>query len=98
MVFGVLHVTGKDPVIERVQSSGSHLKWPVSSLSPVGGIALERSQEKHHGAVLVYEDLRSPIGTHTSLRIFPASSNASHIKVRRPTRSCESYHEPIVLF
>ena len=83
MVFGVLHVKGKDPVIEIVQSSGSHLKWPVSSLSPVGGIVQNTPQVKHHGAVLLYQDLGSPVDTHT-FRVFPTSSNASHIKVRRP--------------
>ena len=81
MVFGVLHITGSQPVIERVQYSGSHLRWPVSSLSPVGGTVILDGQQVHHGAVLVYEDLWST-EDRLAFRIYLALSCSSWRKVR----------------
>ena len=90
MVFGVLHVKGKDPIIERVQSSGSHLKWPVSSLSPVGAVKLRSQQEEgYHGAVLVYQDLRGSSNGHT-FRIFLTLNYSSWLDVRK--KSLDPYY------
>ena len=85
MVFGVLHVKGKHPVIERVQSSGSHLKWPVSSLSPVGAIKRREQQDEYHGVVFVYKDLGSSRDTHT-FRIYLSLNCISWIQVRMALR------------
>ncbi|KAJ7995138.1 hypothetical protein DPEC_G00241450 [Dallia pectoralis] len=57
MSFSVLHMKGCHPVIEpSADHSGSHVKWHVSSLSPVGPIVQSKQPVEHHGVVLVYKE------------------------------------------
>ena len=55
--FSVLHVKDRHASIEStVDFTASHVKWRVSSLSPVGVIIPSSQQGTHHGAVLVYKE------------------------------------------
>ncbi|KAM8902806.1 uncharacterized protein AB9W97_007289 isoform 2-T2 [Spinachia spinachia] len=53
--FSVLHMKDSRPLIEpTVDHSGSHVKWNVTSLSPVGPIIPTSHAVERHGVVLVY--------------------------------------------
>uniref|UniRef100_A0A3P8Z8S8 FIIND domain-containing protein n=1 Tax=Esox lucius TaxID=8010 RepID=A0A3P8Z8S8_ESOLU len=79
MTFSVLHMKGRHPVIEpSVDHSGSHVKWRVSSLSPVGPIVPSSQPVEHHGVVLVYKELAR--SNSYSFRIYLATNNSSDIK------------------
>ena len=81
-VFGVLHITGKAPVIERpVEVSGSHVTWSVSSLSPLAAIVQMIFGKTCHAAVLLYRDLSNHDEV-LDLRCYLAPNNPSHLKVR----------------
>lgn len=84
MTFSVLHIKNNRPVIEpTVDHSGSHVKWCVSSLSPVGPIVQTSQSVEHHGVVLVYKMLGNNGDTSSySFRIYLATNNSSDIKVR----------------
>ncbi|XP_030236034.1 uncharacterized protein LOC115560685 [Gadus morhua] len=77
--ISVLHVKDRHADIEpTVDFTASHVKWRVSSLSPVGPIIPSRQHAKHHGAVLVYkqQDHLEQFCFH----VFLAPNNKSEIK------------------
>ncbi|CAB1347798.1 unnamed protein product [Coregonus sp. 'balchen'] len=79
MTFSVLHMKDSCPVIEpSVDHSCSHVKWRVSSLSPVGPIVQSSKPVEHHGVVLVYKELA--LNNSYSFRIYLATNNSSDIK------------------
>ncbi|KAM9441953.1 uncharacterized protein ACWYII_014239 isoform 2-T2 [Salvelinus alpinus] len=79
MTFSVLHMKDSCPVIEpSVDHSGSHVKWRVSSLSPVGPIVQSSKSVEHHGVVLVFKELA--LNNSYSFRIYLATNNSSDIK------------------
>uniref|UniRef100_A0A3Q4GKE6 Si:dkeyp-97b10.3 n=1 Tax=Neolamprologus brichardi TaxID=32507 RepID=A0A3Q4GKE6_NEOBR len=91
--FTVLHIKGNRPVIEpTVDHSGSHVKWNVTSLSPVGPIIQTSQAVEHHGVVLVYKQL-TPDNNSYSFHVYLGTNSASDIKVsgvfqkRSPTSS-----------
>ena len=80
--FSVLHVKEQHGNIESIVGfTASHVKWRVSSLSPVGPVIPSSLQVKHHGAVLVYkeQDHQEQFCFH----VFLASNNDSEIKVTK---------------
>lgn len=97
MTFSVLHIKDSQPVIEpSVDHSGSHVRWRVSSLSPVGPIVQTSQPVEHHGVVLVYRErgLKS-----YSFRIYLATNNSSDIKdigkeVRCSNRKFQKVEKP----
>lgn len=81
MVFSVLHIKDNRPLIEpTVDHSGSHVKWNVTSLSPVGPIIQTSQSVEHHGVVLVYKQLGSDDNSY-SFHIYLATNSSSDIKV-----------------
>uniref|UniRef100_A0A667YE67 Si:dkeyp-97b10.3 n=1 Tax=Myripristis murdjan TaxID=586833 RepID=A0A667YE67_9TELE len=82
MTFSVLHIKNNRPVIEpTADHSGSHVKWCVSSLSPVGPIVQTSQSVEHHGVVLVYKMLgNNDDNSSYSFRIYLATNNSSDIK------------------
>ncbi|XP_030071530.1 uncharacterized protein LOC115478369 [Microcaecilia unicolor] len=79
LTFKVLHIKGKDTEIEpSVDYSPTHVKWLVTSLSPVGPIMQDSESVCHHGAVLLYK----VIDNHPSLsfRVYVTINNDSFIK------------------
>lgn len=85
--FSVLHVKGSLPLIEpSVDHSGSHVRWRVTSLSPVGPIIKTCEPIEHHGAVLVYKQLGH--NNTFSFRVYLASNNSSDIKVMKELCVC----------
>uniref|UniRef100_UPI0037E7212E uncharacterized protein isoform X2 n=1 Tax=Semicossyphus pulcher TaxID=241346 RepID=UPI0037E7212E len=80
MTFSVLHIKDNRPLIEpTVDHSGSHVKWNVSSLSPVGPIIQTTQSVEHHGVVLVYKQLGGDNNNY-SFHVYLATNNASDIK------------------
>ncbi|CAK6963478.1 uncharacterized protein si:dkeyp-97b10.3 [Scomber scombrus] len=82
MTFSVLHIKDNRPVIEpTMDHSGSHVKWRVSSLSPVGPIIQTNQSVEHHGVVLIYKQLGSDISNNNySFHIYLATNSSSDIK------------------
>ncbi|TKS80943.1 hypothetical protein D9C73_015047 [Collichthys lucidus] len=79
MTFSVLHIKDNRPLIEpTVDHSGSHVKWNVTSLSPVGPIIQTTQSVEHHGVVLVYKQLGSDDNNY-SFHIYLATNSASDI-------------------
>jgi len=81
MAFKVLHVKGEGAAIEpSADYSASHVKWLVSSLSPVGPLIQSPEPVQYHGAVILYK----VVDEHPSLsfRVYVATNNDSFIKVR----------------
>ncbi|XP_009693398.1 PREDICTED: caspase recruitment domain-containing protein 8, partial [Cariama cristata] len=79
MAFKVLHIKGKDAAIEpSADYSASHVKWLVSSLSPVGPLIQSQEPVQYHGAVILYK----VVDGHPSLsfRVYVATNNDSFIK------------------
>ncbi|XP_038602695.1 caspase recruitment domain-containing protein 8 isoform X1 [Tachyglossus aculeatus] len=79
MTFKVLHIKGSGAAIEpTVDHSTTHVKWNVSSLSPVGPVIQSADTVFHHGAVILYK----VIDNHPSLsfRVYVATNNDSFIK------------------
>ncbi|XP_034557226.1 uncharacterized protein si:dkeyp-97b10.3 isoform X2 [Notolabrus celidotus] len=80
MTFSVLHIKDNRPLIEpTVDHSGSHVKWNVSSLSPVGPIIQTTQSVEHHGVVLVYKQLGNDHSSY-SFHVYLATNSASDIK------------------
>ncbi|GAA6225808.1 uncharacterized protein si:dkeyp-97b10.3 isoform X2 [Lates japonicus] len=80
MTFSVLHIKDNRPLIEpTVDHSGSHVKWNVSSLSPVGPIIQTRQPVEHHGVVLVYKQLGCDNNNY-SFHVYLATNSSSDIK------------------
>ena len=81
MTFSVLHIKDNRPVIEpTMDHSGSHVKWRVSSLSPVGPIIQTNQSVEHHGVVLIYKQQGSGNNNY-SFHIYLATNSSSDIKV-----------------
>ena len=81
MTFSVLHIKDNRPLIEpTVDHSGSHVKWNVTSLSPVGPIIQTSQSVEHHGVALVYKQLSSD--NNYSFHVYLATNSHSDIKVR----------------
>nr|XP_046245232.1 uncharacterized protein si:dkeyp-97b10.3 isoform X1 [Scatophagus argus] len=80
MTFSVLHMKDNRPLIEpTVDHSGSHVKWNVTSLSPVGPIIQTNQSVEHHGVVLVYKQLGSDNNNY-SFHVYLATNSSSDIK------------------
>ncbi|XP_043114781.1 NACHT, LRR and PYD domains-containing protein 1a allele 5 isoform X3 [Puntigrus tetrazona] len=84
--FGVLHVKNSRGQIEpSADHSGSHVKWSVSSLSPVGPIVQTSKSAEHHGVVQVFKEVGQE--NSFSFRVYLAGNNCSDIKdIRRAVR------------
>lgn len=81
LAFRVLHIKSEGPAIEpSADYSASHVKWLVSSLSPVGPLIQSLEPVQYHGAVILYK----AVDEHPSLsfRVYVATNNDSFIKVR----------------
>ncbi|KAF6725818.1 NACHT, LRR and PYD domains-containing protein 1 [Oryzias melastigma] len=91
MTFGVLHIKGKRPCIEpTVDHSGSHVKWNVTSLSPVGPIIRTTQPVDRHGVVLVYKQLGSSPHNY-SFHIYLAANSTSDIKdISKQVQACKN--------
>ncbi|XP_019358766.1 PREDICTED: uncharacterized protein LOC109287933 [Gavialis gangeticus] len=79
MTFNVLHIKSTGPAIEpSVDHSSTHIKWHVSSLSPVGPVIQTQEPVYYHGAVILYK----VVDNHPSLsfRVYIATNNESFIK------------------
>ncbi|XP_059587073.1 caspase recruitment domain-containing protein 8 isoform X3 [Alligator mississippiensis] len=79
MTFKVLHIKSTGPSIEpSVDHSSTHIKWHVSSLSPVGPVIQTQEPVDYHGAVILYK----VVDNHPSLsfRVYIATNNESFIK------------------
>ncbi|XP_030351119.1 NACHT, LRR and PYD domains-containing protein 1a-like isoform X3 [Strigops habroptila] len=79
MAFKVLHIKGEGAAIEpSADYSASHVKWLVSSLSPVGPLIQSQEPVQYHGAVILYK----VVDEHPSLsfRVYVATNNDSFIK------------------
>ncbi|XP_027750670.1 caspase recruitment domain-containing protein 8 [Empidonax traillii] len=79
MAFKVLHVKGDGAAIEPSAAySASHVRWVVSSLSPVGPLIQSQEPVQYHGAVILYK----AVDEHPSLsfRVYVATNNDSFIK------------------
>ncbi|XP_067851483.1 NACHT, LRR and PYD domains-containing protein 1 isoform X2 [Heptranchias perlo] len=78
--FRVLHIKDKKPEIEATTDhSTTHVKWNVSSFSPVGPIFQTSSEDvQHHGVVLIYKIIndRQSLLFH----VYMAANNDSVIK------------------
>ncbi|XP_036074970.1 NACHT, LRR and PYD domains-containing protein 1b allele 5 [Rousettus aegyptiacus] len=80
MTFKVLHVkrSGGASLEYTVDHSASHVKWRVSSLSPVGPVIQSEDTLYHHGAVILYKVVDH--NPSLSLRVYVATNNESFIK------------------
>ncbi|KAM9733015.1 uncharacterized protein ACNS7B_015267 isoform 1-T1 [Menidia menidia] len=78
--FSVLHIKDNRPLIEpTADHSGSHVKWNVTSLSPVGPIIQTSQAVERHGVVLVYKQLGGDTNSY-SFHVYLATNSASDIK------------------
>uniref|UniRef100_A0A3Q3BCN6 Si:dkeyp-97b10.3 n=1 Tax=Kryptolebias marmoratus TaxID=37003 RepID=A0A3Q3BCN6_KRYMA len=88
MTFRVLHIKDNRPLLEPTSDhTGSHVKWNVSSLSPVGPILQTNGAVEHHGVVLVYKQLCSDANSY-SFHVYLATNSASDIKVSVSANWC----------
>ncbi|KAL0173479.1 hypothetical protein M9458_029447, partial [Cirrhinus mrigala] len=77
--FSVLHVKNSRGLIEpSADHSGSHVKWNVSSLSPVGPIVQTSKSAEHHGVVQVFKEVG--LENSFSFRVYLAGNNCSDMK------------------
>ncbi|KAG7215615.1 hypothetical protein INR49_022141 [Caranx melampygus] len=91
MTFSVLHIKDNRPLIEpTVDHSGSHVKWNVTSLSPVGPIIQTSQSVERHGVVLVYKQLGSD-NINYSFHVYLATNSSSDIKdICKQVRACKN--------
>ncbi|RXN10877.1 LRR and PYD domains-containing 1b allele 3-like isoform X1 [Labeo rohita] len=84
--FSVLHVKNSRGLIEpSADHSGSHVKWNVSSLSPVGPIVQTSKTAEHHGVVQVFKEVG--LENSFSFRVYLAGNNCSDMKdIRKAVR------------
>ncbi|XP_065137768.1 NACHT, LRR and PYD domains-containing protein 1a isoform X1 [Paramisgurnus dabryanus] len=84
--FSVLHVKNQRGLIEpSADHSGSHVKWTVSSLSPVGPVVQTSKPAEHHGVVQVFKEVGRE--NSFSFRVYLAGNNCSDIKdIRKAVR------------
>lgn len=89
--FSVLHVKNSRGLIEpSADHSGSHVKWTVSSLSPVGPIVQTSKLAEHHGVVQVFKEVGHE--SSFSFRVYLAGNNCSDIKdIRRAVRRANNF-------
>uniref|UniRef100_A0A8C6SB74 Si:dkeyp-97b10.3 n=1 Tax=Neogobius melanostomus TaxID=47308 RepID=A0A8C6SB74_9GOBI len=89
--FSVLHIKNQRPIIEpTVDHSGSHVKWHVTSLSPVGPMIQASHSVEHHGVVLIYKQVAISNNCH-SFHIYLATNSTSDIKdIRNQVRGYKS--------
>lgn len=81
MTFKVFHVKSTGASLEyTVDHSATHVKWRVSSLSPVGPVVQSEETVFHHGAVILYKAIDH--NPSLSFRVYVATNNESFIKVR----------------
>nr|XP_025872276.1 uncharacterized protein LOC112933329 [Vulpes vulpes] len=79
MTFKVLHVKSSGASLEStVDHSTTHVKWHVSSLSPVGPVIQSEETVYHHGAVILYKAIDH--NPSLSFRVYIATNNESFIK------------------
>ncbi|XP_045859620.1 uncharacterized protein LOC123940709 [Meles meles] len=79
MTFKVLHVKSSGASLEStVDHSTTHVKWRVSSLSPVGPVIQSEETVYHHGAVILYKAIDH--NPSLSFRVYIATNNESFIK------------------
>lgn len=85
--FSVLHVKNSRGLIEPSSDhSGSHVKWTVSSLSPVGPVVQTSRSAEHHGVVQVFRELGLESSSF-SFRVYLARNICSDIKdIRKAVR------------
>lgn len=79
MTFRVFHFTNNGAELEHsVDHSTTHVKWQVSSLSPVGPVVQGNGPVYYHGVVILYK----VVNDHPSMsfRVYVASNNDSFIK------------------
>ncbi|XP_066477633.1 NACHT, LRR and PYD domains-containing protein 1b allele 2-like [Tiliqua scincoides] len=79
MTFRVFHFKNNGAELEHsVDHSATHVKWQVSSLSPVGPVVQENGPVYYHGVVILYK----VVNDHPSMsfRVYVASNNDSFIK------------------
>lgn len=82
MMFKVLHVKSTGASLEyTVDHSATHVKWHVSSLSPVGPVIQSEETVFHHGAVILYKAIDH--NPSLSFRVYIATNNESFIKVNQ---------------
>lgn len=77
----MFHFKNNGPEFEgSIDHSATHVKWQVSSLSPVGPVLQNHDPVYYHGVVILYK----AVNDHPSLsfRVYVASNNDSFIKVR----------------
>lgn len=63
------------------EHSGSHVKWNVTSLSPVGPIFHSSEAVEHHGVVMVYKQ-QGVDNNNYMFHVYLAPNSSSDIKVR----------------
>ncbi|KAM7132645.1 uncharacterized protein WM277_016693 isoform 4-T4 [Molossus nigricans] len=79
MTFRVLHIKNSEASLEcTVDHSATHVKWHVSSLSPVGPVIQSEETLYHHGAVILYKVIDH--NPSLSFRVYVATNNESFIK------------------
>ncbi|XP_010838202.1 PREDICTED: uncharacterized protein LOC104988541 [Bison bison bison] len=79
MTFKVFHVKSTGASLEyTVDHSATHVKWRVSSLSPVGPVVQSEETVFHHGAVILYKAIDH--NPSLSFRVYVATNNESFIK------------------
>lgn len=99
MTFSVLHIKNNRSLIEpTVDHSGSHVKWNVTSLSPVGPIIQTSQSVEHHGVVLVYKQQGSDNNSSNSFHIYLATNSSSDIKVSTAGYCALLYYSYIYLY
>ncbi|KTG32175.1 hypothetical protein cypCar_00028682 [Cyprinus carpio] len=87
--FSVLHVKNSRGLIEpSADHSGSHVRWNVSSLSPVGPIVQTSKSAEHHGVVQVFKEVGHE--NSFSFRVYLAGNNCSDIKQKNKSRQRRS--------
>ncbi|KAB5535535.1 hypothetical protein PHYPO_G00118810 [Pangasianodon hypophthalmus] len=93
--FSVLHVKNHQGLIEpSVDHSRSHIKWNVSSLSPVGPVVQTCKPAEHHGVVQVYKEVGQQDSY--SFRVYLATNNDSDIAdIRREVRTAKKKYMKI---
>lgn len=80
MTFKVLHIKNGGPLIEpTVDHSGSHVRWNVTSLSPVGPIFQSSEAVQHHGVVMVYKQQGANNNNYV-FHVYLAPNSSSEIK------------------
>ncbi|KAF5892002.1 NACHT, LRR and PYD domains-containing protein 1-like isoform X3, partial [Clarias magur] len=93
--FSVLHVKDARGLIEpSVDHSRSHIKWNVSSLSPVGPVVQTSKPAEHHGVVQVYKEVGQQDSY--SFRVYLATNNDSDIAdIRKEVRTAKKKYMKI---